>query len=474
MTRSEIARLRDEASQALKTLRPDQALVAYLELERIDPQTDWAKRAAAVYMMLGRSSEAVEALLRAERFYSMRTEMLKAAAICKHVLKIDPGNEEAKRRIGSMKADWDQARGTTSSGVPPAVPPVAGPAREASTQAILGRISPDSALERVPLREVIPGSVQVSGRASGSDGIYRIPLQEPEGDIQIDIQIEEPVDPLNASLVANPLFAELDNQSFTRLLTSARLVDLSAGEVLFRQGDEGDALYVIAEGRVGVIDEGPPRVGVAQLEDGDFFGEIALLTKQPRTATISALDDTKLIAIDRELVLELIAADTRFLTALLRFLRDRLAGKLMTTNPLFTALSERDQIALRSRFRFLEVDRGAVLLEEGKKPDGLLLLLTGRAEVVRMQSDQPLPLATLCSGDIAGELALLTDKPSVQTVRALEKCLVLELPAEAFLKIVHARPEAMAFVTRVIEERTAEAKAVLTGGGTYSEGRVRF
>jgi CRP-like cAMP-binding protein len=461
MTRSDIARLRDEASQALKTLRPDQALLAYLELERVDPENDWAKRAAAVYMMLGRSKEAVEALLRAERWYSKRADVLKAAAICKHVLKIDPQNEEALRRIQSMKADWDQARG--SSPAPPADRPAE---RPAAARSIIENMAKDAGLATVPLRDVVAG-------ASGSDGVYRIPLQDAE-DADFEISVEEPSATVNASLAANPLFAGLDDRSFARLVTSARLVDLPAGEVLFRQGDEGDALYVITEGRVGVIDEGPPRTGVAQLKDGDFFGEIALLTRQPRNATISALDDTQLIAVDRDLVLELSAADPRFLTALLRFLRDRLAGKLMSTNPLFTTLSERDRHALQSKFRFVEVDSGATLLAEGSKPDGLILLLTGKAQVLRKQKDATVLLGALASGDIAGELALITDKPSLVTVRAIEKCLVLELPAQAFLKIVHARPEAMAFVTRVIEQRTQEAQAILSGAAMYAEGRVRF
>jgi cAMP-dependent protein kinase regulator len=517
-TRSEVARLRDEASQALKTLRPDQALASYLELERVDPESDWARRAAAVYMMLGRSQDAAEALLRAERWYSKRGEVLKAAAVCKHVLQIDPNHEEALRRVRSLKSEWDKARGSGS------LPPPSSPTAPSRAGSIIRRMSPADGLEQMPLRDVVPGAKQASGRGSGSSGIYRIPLHEQEDNPPIEIALEPPTEAnesagtvvldehgnvkrisaadaaaqraraealedemiasverevrvaeeVNAKLSSNPLFSELDEKSFATLVMHARLVDLAAREVLFRQGDAGNALYVIAEGKVGVIDEGPPRCGVARLGDGDFFGEIALLTDQPRTATIVGLEDTKLIAIDRDVVLELISAEPRFLTALLRFLRDRLAGKLMSTNPIFTTLSERDRAALRTRFRFLEVDAGAVLLEEGKMPDGLLLLLTGSAEVVRQHKGSRVALGRIAGGDLSGEMALLSSKPSLWTVRAEKKCLVLELPAEAFLKIVRARPEAMAFVQQIVDQRTARAKAILSGSASFAEGHVRF
>ena len=71
-------------------------------------------------------------------------------------------------------------------------------------------------------------------------------------------------------------------------------------EVLFHEGDPGDALYVIVEGEVAVQAEGPPRVEMARLGPGSFIGEVALMTDQPRSATVTAVADAELLRIDRK------------------------------------------------------------------------------------------------------------------------------------------------------------------------------
>ena len=66
--------------------------------------------------------------------------------------------------------------------------------------------------------------------------------------------------------------------------------------MLFHEGDPGDALYVIVEGEVAVQAEGPPRVEMARLGAGSFIGEVALMTDQPRSATVTAVAGAELLA----------------------------------------------------------------------------------------------------------------------------------------------------------------------------------
>jgi hypothetical protein len=66
------------------------------------------------------------------------------------------------------------------------------------------------------------------------------------------------------------------------------LEQYGAGEIIFREGDEGRHVYVIKSGTVEVLQKGPDRTeqAIARLQPGDHFGEIALIQKAPRTATI--------------------------------------------------------------------------------------------------------------------------------------------------------------------------------------------
>jgi MFS family permease len=93
-----------------------------------------------------------------------------------------------------------------------------------------------------------------------------------------------------------PFFASLPELSLERLARSAENRDARAGEVVVTQGEPGDRFYVVAAGELGVSLDGRE---VATLKGGDYFGEIALLRDVPRTATVRALRDSALLALER-------------------------------------------------------------------------------------------------------------------------------------------------------------------------------
>ena len=74
-------------------------------------------------------------------------------------------------------------------------------------------------------------------------------------------------------------------------------VEVTAGTRVIRQGDPGDRFYIVTRGRLAVEVDG--RV-MATLSDGDQFGEIALLRNVPRTATVTAIEPTELLALGRD------------------------------------------------------------------------------------------------------------------------------------------------------------------------------
>jgi CRP-like cAMP-binding protein len=398
--------------------------------------------------------ERIEALLREVRRHAQNNEILKAAAVCKQILAIDPHHAETRRRILALRALHENDAPKTIKGRP--LP------RGASWTGSSG------AIDRLSLSKVMTGT----GRGAG---VYEISLDdEVEEDVPLHLSAAEQPPPApvvadtsevafaaveeefraaeatNAALMSTAIFTDLSPKTFGELLLHARLIELEEKKELFKQGDPGDALYVIAEGSIGVIDEGPPRRGITKLKDGDLFGELALMTDEPRTATIVALKPSKLIEIDRAVIKKLIASDDQFLTVLLRFFRDRSVERLLSTNPLFTALSSRDREALKTRFRFLEVDAGALLVEAGKLVGGLVILLSGRARAERNGA----PLGDLGPGDVCGEISLMTKSPATANVRATAKCIAIELPGAAFTKIVEARPEAKSFVEQLVKERS--------------------
>jgi CRP-like cAMP-binding protein len=98
------------------------------------------------------------------------------------------------------------------------------------------------------------------------------------------------------------IFEALPNDVLADLATRVRPRLAEAGTIIVSQEELGDALYVIASGRVKVVLYGETgrEIILSMLNGGDFFGEMSLLDRQPRSANVVAVDDAELLALDRD------------------------------------------------------------------------------------------------------------------------------------------------------------------------------
>ncbi|MHB8469072.1 MAG: MFS transporter [Gaiellaceae bacterium] len=176
--------------------------------------------------------------------------------------------------------------------------------QRAAPSAVLGRVF--GVLESLILATlalgslVAPGLVALIGvRATiVAAGLLLPALLVPTWGLLTRIDAAAPVaaEPLQL-LRSISIFASLPAPVVERLAASATAMRVPATAAVFSQGERGDSFYVIASGRAAVEVGG---VEVAQLEAGEFFGEIALLRDIPRTATVSALVDLRLFALERD------------------------------------------------------------------------------------------------------------------------------------------------------------------------------
>ncbi len=128
------------------------------------------------------------------------------------------------------------------------------------------------------------------------------------------IQMEEakttaqPVmDAVRTSVRKQPFLQLLDDSQTDRLLASARLQRFGRGEHVIEQGDEGRSMFILLRGEAAVIvNGGNAHTQVATLRDGDYFGEMSLLTGEPRSATVLAQTDCEMWEIGKDVLGELL------------------------------------------------------------------------------------------------------------------------------------------------------------------------
>ena len=247
------------------------------------------------------------------------------------------------------------------------------------------------------------------------------------------------IDERQALLQVLPSFRNLPPTALQELVMYLQEISFPAGEVVVRQGDKADGLYVIQSGRgevsVLVKGESAPKA-LAVLHAGEIFGELAFLKMNcKRSATVTALEPLKLMVLQG--------------AAFLRFLKKypsvrpvfaataeelRIYNFLKLLSP-FQALEQRRLHLLCDAVRTLIVPAGQEILRQGEAGKSCYLIRSGRAEVFRRDAaGLENSLAVLSEGALFGEEALVTEAPRNATVTALEDCKLYVLSKADFMR----------------------------------------
>ena len=123
-----------------------------------------------------------------------------------------------------------------------------------------------------------------------------------------------------------PLFGALDDDAAKGLRDLLVIRDFPADALLFQLGDAGDAMYLIEGGRVRIFihDEDGEDVTLAELSDGDFFGEMAIIDGKPRSANAIVIEDARLAVLSREDFLRFVRANVDVALEMVSAISDRL------------------------------------------------------------------------------------------------------------------------------------------------------
>ncbi len=143
-----------------------------------------------------------------------------------------------------------------------------------------------------------------------------------------------------------PLFESLEQEDLSVLVSKLREARFEAGQTVFSQGDEGDAMYLIEEGAVDVVaGAGKQRVTVASLFQKQYFGELSLLDGAPRSATTVTARSTVLLALERDDFVDFIKRRPEAALAIMHEIGERIraTNEMMTRTVTRNVLEEEEE-----------------------------------------------------------------------------------------------------------------------------------
>lgn len=271
-----------------------------------------------------------------------------------------------------------------------------------------------------------------------------------------------------------PLFAALDTRAIDDLLHIFKAVEFAAGTRLVRQGHAADGAYVLASGHAEALTAlpGGGETPVAQLGPGSVIGEMALLDRAVRSATVVARDAVCGWFIERDAFRVLLTRQDRAAAVLHTRITRTLAQRLRELNarivatgpdasarplsaraasssptrgqcsfdfraflPLLTAcagLDADDIDDLVSRTQVIEIERGQVLFQQGDPGSAAYVVVRGAIEIDHATVKQRQRIGILGPGRLCGVLALTEGHAHSLTATARENSVVLEIGKPSF------------------------------------------
>jgi hypothetical protein len=243
---------------------------------------------ADVLILANRNREAIPVLLSLADEHAQDGYTAKAIAFLKRIEKLEPGRQDVEDRLSHLLQEKVKAApGPARSEAPAFGLEEFDPSQEIS----LGGGEPAS----VPAPEPEVQPEESSGITSALDleGLDSIEL-EPEPTPTSASQTAK-------SFLQTPLFEGFDQQELQAIIRGLSFVGCAPGDVLVGEGAPGDSMFIIVSGKAKayVRDRKGNYMKIKELSDGDFFGEVSVLTGKPRTATITAATEVELLELDK-------------------------------------------------------------------------------------------------------------------------------------------------------------------------------
>jgi CRP-like cAMP-binding protein len=260
-----------------------------------------------------------------------------------------------------------------------------------------------------------------------------------------------------------PLFSALDQSALRAFVEIFEPHLVPAGTTVLEEGALGGEAFVVAYGELDVT-RNPPGgadpVHLARLGSGALVGEMALLSRAPRAATVVTAGPALLLAASKSALDGAVAKNPELGREFAQHCRRRMLDNLVKASPILRSVSPAERAALVQRFSIRAFEQGERVITQGRATDGLFLIASGEVAIVHQDdSGEGTVIARLGPGEAVGEVALVLRRPAIADVVANHPTVTLMLPRERFLEMARAHPEVFVDLYELAVGRDQETAA---------------
>ncbi|MBI3202369.1 MAG: cyclic nucleotide-binding domain-containing protein [Myxococcales bacterium] len=277
--------------------------------------------------------------------------------------------------------------------------------------------------------------------------------------------------PSRPKIAPQPLFSSLDQGALRAMLDVFEVKTVASGAVIIEEGTPGAEAYILARGELEVrrkTDDHEPLL-LARLGSGALFGEMALLSRAPRAASVVAARPS-IVLLARKDALDTIAEKQPAVAQVFAdHCRRRMVENLVRTSGILSAVKPNERPALVERFVTRTYEDGEVLITQGQASEGLHLIASGEVAVMHNDAEDTTLLAKLGVGEVVGEVALVLRRPSTASVIAACPTVTLHLPRDRFLELIKEHPAILGELYELAIKRDEETSSIVAQEATEAD-----
>lgn len=266
------------------------------------------------------------------------------------------------------------------------------------------------------------------------------------------------------TLAPKPVFSAIGRAGLRALIEEFVCHWVAPGGVVIQQGAPGDSAFFVARGELEVRrNRGEDEITLGRLLSGAIFGEMAVLSRAPRTGSVVATRPAIVLEVASRALDKIAVSHPEVGSQLAEYCKERMVQNLVRMSDVLRVVPPEDRPALISRFRPRTFEKGLRLHAQGQKPEGLFLIASGEVAVVRVDDrGEPLVLSTLGPGDVVGEVSTVLRRLANADVIATHPTVTLFLPVGDFLGLVDDHPSILAQLYRLAVRRDEETESILS------------